>query len=180
MRRIFTFHCILDRDIFAVSFNYINLCELRRHKNIIVLFIIFFVDCKSARIFVCKQLRYAWNNQSRSFEQLQGLNVNIMNSFYYKQMALNHDEQLARRLIYGNNEITVPYKDLKTLLFLEILNPFYVFQMFSVLLWFAYDYYYYACVIIMMTVTGIIMSIRQTKKVQNTQLEDPLQINNYI
>lgn len=80
-------------------------------------------------------------------------------------MALNSSEQLARRLIYGYNEITVPYKDLKTLLFLEVLNPFYVFQMFSVLLWFMYSYYYYACVIIIMTVVGIIMSIRQTKKV---------------
>lgn len=119
---------------------------------------------------MCKQLRYAWNSQSNSFEQLQGLDVNIMNSFYYKQLALNRDEQLARRLIYGNNEITVPYKDLKTLLFLEILNPFYVFQMFSVLLWCSYNYYYYAGVIVMMTVTGIMMSIRQTKKVRYTNL----------
>lgn len=132
------------------------------------------LDCKSARIFVCKQLRYAWNNQTHCFEQLQGLDVNIMNSFYYKQMALSADEQLARRLVYGNNEITVPYKDLKTLLFLEVLNPFYVFQMFSVLLWFTYSYYYYACVIILMTMTGIIMSTRQTKKVRKTVEESKI------
>lgn len=67
-----------------------------------------------------------------------------------------------RLLVFGNNQIDIHMKSWITLLFLEALNPFYVFQVFSVLLWFAYNYYYYACVIIFMTSFGIIMSIRQT------------------
>lgn len=51
-------------------------------------------------------------------------------------------------MVYGNNQIDVPVKGVMTLLFLEALNPFYVFQVFSVILWFTYNYYYYACVII--------------------------------
>lgn len=73
----------------------------------------------------------------------------------------------CRRLVYGNNLIDVPIKSWVTLLFLEALNPFYVFQVFSVVLWFAYNYYYYACVIILMTSFGIFFSIRQTLKNQN-------------
>ena len=61
----------------------------------------------------------------------------------------------------------VPIKTVLTLLFLELVNPFYVFQVFSVVLWFFYDYYYYACVIILMTAFGITMSIIQTKKNQD-------------
>lgn len=76
-------------------------------------------------------------------------------------------EQLARRIVFGLNEITVPLRDVKTLLFLEVLNPFYVFQIFSVVLWFTYDYYYYACVILLMSIFGISMSIVQTKKVRD-------------
>lgn len=120
-------------------------------------------------MFNCKQLRYAWNIQTKTFDKLHGLDVNVANAYFYQQKGLGTQEQLARRLVYGFNEITVPYKDIKTLLFLEVLNPFYVFQIFSVVLWFTYDYYYYACVIVLMSVFGISMSIMQTKKVSNTK-----------
>lgn len=69
-------------------------------------------------------------------------------------------------MVYGDNLIDVPIKTWVALLFLEALNPFYVFQVFSVILWFAYNYYYYACVIILMTAFGIFFSIRQTMKNQ--------------
>ncbi|XP_013098214.2 polyamine-transporting ATPase 13A3 isoform X1 [Stomoxys calcitrans] len=130
-----------------------------------------FKYCSSARIFNCKQLRYAWNAQTQTFDKLQGLDVDISNAYFHQQHGLSHQEQVARRLVYGPNEITVPYKDVKTLLFLEVLNPFYVFQIFSVILWFAYDYYYYACVIVLMSVFGITMSIVQTKKNQDALRE---------
>lgn len=61
----------------------------------------------------------------------------------------------------------MPIKSWVALLFLEALNPFYVFQVFSVILWFTYNYYYYACVIILMTAFGIFFSIRQTLKNQS-------------
>uniref|UniRef100_A0A1A9X495 Cation-transporting ATPase n=1 Tax=Glossina brevipalpis TaxID=37001 RepID=A0A1A9X495_9MUSC len=130
-----------------------------------------FKYCKSVRMFICKQLRYAWNVQTKTFDKLHGLDVNVPSTYFYQQKGLGIQEQLARRLVYGINEITVPYKDIKTLLFLEVLNPFYVFQIFSVILWFTYDYYYYACVIVLMSVFGISMSIMQTKKNQDALRE---------
>lgn len=68
--------------------------------------------------------------------------------------------------MYGANKIAIPLKNVITLLFLEVLNPFYVFQIFSVCLWFSYNYYYYAMVIIIMSVFGITMSIIQTRQVR--------------
>jgi cation-transporting P-type ATPase 13A2 len=68
--------------------------------------------------------------------------------------------------VFGENLIDVPIKGWVTLLFLEALNPFYVFQVFSVILWFTYNYYTYACVIILMTAFGIFFSIQQTLKNQ--------------
>jgi cation-transporting P-type ATPase 13A2 len=68
--------------------------------------------------------------------------------------------------VYGDNRIDVPIKSWVELLFLEALNPFYVFQVFSVFLWFAYSYYWYACCIVIMTAYGIFVSIRQTIKNQ--------------
>ncbi|TMW45112.1 hypothetical protein DOY81_009808, partial [Sarcophaga bullata] len=81
--------------------------------------------------------------------KLQGLDVDVLNTYYHQQKGLNAQEQIAR----------------------QVLNPFYVFQIFSVALWFAYDYYYYACVIVLMSVFGITMSIVQTKKNQDALRE---------
>jgi magnesium-transporting ATPase (P-type) len=71
----------------------------------------------------------------------------------------------CRRLVYGSNEISVPIQTVVTLLFLEVLNPFYVFQLFSFCLWFADNYMYYALAILAMSVFGIVMAVIQTRKV---------------
>lgn len=70
-----------------------------------------------------------------------------------------------RRLIYGNNEIKVEVKSIMKLLFLEVLNPFYVFQIFSVSLWLSDNYVYFSVAIIIMSVFGIASTIVQTRKV---------------
>nr|AAL39483.1 LD05303p [Drosophila melanogaster] len=100
-----------------------------------------FKKCSSIRIFRCKQLVYAWNNNTNRFQRINGLDLNIPCSYYHQQRGLPVHEQISRRIVFGDNEITVPLRDFKTLLFLEVLNPFYVFQLFSVILWFTYDYY---------------------------------------
>lgn len=126
-----------------------------------------FKHTDSVRVILCKQLRYVWDAQSQSFVKLTGLDVDIPSKYFHHVQGLSSHEQFARRLVYGLNEITVPYKGVVTLLFLEVLNPFYVFQIFSVILWFSYNYYYYAVVIIFMSAFGISMSIIQTKKNQD-------------
>ncbi|XP_032579868.1 probable cation-transporting ATPase 13A3 isoform X2 [Drosophila sechellia] len=126
-----------------------------------------FKKCSSIRIFRCKQLVYAWNNNINSFQRINGLDLNIPCSYYHQQRGLTVHEQISRRIVFGDNEISVPLRDFKTLLFLEVLNPFYVFQLFSVILWFTYDYYYYACVILLMSIFGITVSVLQTKKNQD-------------
>ncbi|XP_039967667.1 probable cation-transporting ATPase 13A3 isoform X2 [Bactrocera tryoni] len=133
-----------------------------------------FKHTNHVRMFNCKHLRYVWDKQSQSFNKLKGLDVNVSSAYFHQQRGLPVQEQLSRRLAYGPNEITVPYKNFKTLLVLEMLNPFYVFQIFSVILWFTYDYYYYACVILLMSMFGIAMSIIQTKKNQDSLRETVL------
>lgn len=116
-------------------------------------------------MFKCKQLRYVWDEQHGRFSKLKGLDTNVPSVQLHQHAGLTADEQYARRLVYGANSIYIPLKSVMTLLFLEALNPFYVFQVFSVVLWFSYNYYYYAVVIVLMTGFGIGMSIIQTRKV---------------
>lgn len=77
---------------------------------------------------------------------------------------------IDRRNVYGNNEIVIPVKSIFTLLCLEVLNPFYVFQLFSFCLWVADDYYYYAMVILAMSSAGIMMAVFQTRRVSHFSL----------
>lgn len=120
---------------------------------------------ESIRLFKCKQLRYVWDEHAKCFNKLRGLDTNVPSIVLHQTEGLTETQQYARRLVYGANTIYIPLKSVMTLLFLESLNPFYVFQVFSVILWFCYNYYYYAVVIILMTGFGITMSIIQTRKV---------------
>lgn len=53
-------------------------------------------------------------------------------------------------------------------LLLQVLNPFYIFQLFSVILWSADEYYYYAVAILFMSVISIATSLYTIKKVSFT------------
>lgn len=118
------------------------------------------------RLFKCKQLRYIWDERSQAFVKLKGLDANVPATLFHHMIGLDIRTQHSRQLVYGLNQIFIPLKSVITLLFLEVLNPYYVFQVFSVCLWFSYNYYYYAVVIVLMSIFGITMSIIQTRKNQ--------------
>lgn len=75
-----------------------------------------------------------------------------------------------RQMVYGKNEIDVPLRGVLELLFLEVLNPFYVFQFFSFILWFADDYVYYAIAILIMSAISVIMTVIQTRNVSSPHI----------
>ncbi|RXG68241.1 putative cation-transporting ATPase 13A4 [Armadillidium vulgare] len=47
---------------------------------------------------------------------------------FLNDIGLNWTERLLRRVVYGENDIKVPVTPILTLLFLQVLNPFYIFQ----------------------------------------------------
>lgn len=68
-----------------------------------------------------------------------------------------------RSLIFGKNNIQIKEKSTVQLLADEVLHPFYVFQIFSIFLWMADDYYYYAGCIFVISLASIINSLFETK-----------------
>uniref|UniRef100_A0A2A4JKB6 Cation-transporting ATPase n=1 Tax=Heliothis virescens TaxID=7102 RepID=A0A2A4JKB6_HELVI len=76
-------------------------------------------------------------------------------------------ERRVRMLnIYGLNEIKVPVQSVMTLIILEVFNPFYVFQLFTIAVWLAEPYYYYCIAVVLMSTFGVATSVIQTKKNQ--------------
>ena len=72
--------------------------------------------------------------------------------------------QEDRILAFGKNQINLKVKTTMQILFDETLHPFYVFQIFSILLWSVDEYYYYATCIFLISLISIIDSLVETKK----------------
>ncbi|KZC05774.1 putative cation-transporting ATPase 13A3 [Dufourea novaeangliae] len=125
-----------------------------------------FKNVPSIVFFHCKKLTYVWDPERAEFLKLRGLDVDVLTSTLHQMQGLNYHEQHMRRCVYGNNEIMIPVKSMVTLLCLEILNPFYVFQLLSFCLWVADNYYYYAMAILSMSSVGILMAVFQTRRNQ--------------
>lgn len=68
-------------------------------------------------------------------------------------------------MVYGLNEINVPILSIPALVVLEVLNPFYIFQIYALTLWVVEEYYYYSVAIAIMSVFGISSSVLQTHQV---------------
>ncbi|XP_050315902.1 polyamine-transporting ATPase 13A3 isoform X2 [Anthonomus grandis grandis] len=117
-------------------------------------------------MFSVKKVTYLYDNDKQEFVKLAGLDSGVACDVFHQYRALTTSENFMRRLVYGPNLILVKESSIATLLFLEVLNPFYIFQMFSFILWFSDQYYYYAAAILAMSVFGITMTVRQTRKNQ--------------
>lgn len=71
--------------------------------------------------------------------------------------------------MFGPNLINIREKPTSKLLTDEALNPFYVFQIGSILLWCMDDYYYYAFCIFIISAFSIISTLIETKQVKKKE-----------
>ncbi|XP_056277596.1 polyamine-transporting ATPase 13A3-like isoform X5 [Pseudoliparis swirei] len=126
--------------------------------------------------------KYYWNDMMQNFELYKGLEdvkVSCADIHSDHSPGLSKTRQDYRRLFFGVNEIAVRVPSLFKLLMKEVLNPFYIFQFFSVILWSAEDYYYYATAIVFMSVISIATSLYTIKK-QYVMLHDMVSAHSVI
>ena len=71
----------------------------------------------------------------------------------------------CRQQLYGFNVISVEVRSYLSLLLTEVLNPFYVFQVASIMLWSFDNYYLYASCIFFISMLSIVISLYETRKV---------------
>lgn len=70
-----------------------------------------------------------------------------------------HEEALNR---FGSCQLLVPRKPIPLLMIDEVLNPFYLFQVFSMILWFNDGYEKYAVCILLVSLLGVGESLYET------------------
>lgn len=69
-----------------------------------------------------------------------------------------------RVLAFGKNHINLKVKTTSQIFFDEALHPFYVFQIFSIILWSLDAYFYYAACIFLISIFSIIDTLIETRK----------------
>ncbi|KAF7797894.1 hypothetical protein EIP86_009100 [Pleurotus ostreatoroseus] len=81
--------------------------------------------------------------------------------------GLDQNVQEQRLTLFGLNVIDIEGKSTISLLIDEVIHPFYVFQIASIVLWSLDDYYYYAFCIALISAISIITTLVETKKVNH-------------
>ncbi|KAI8915334.1 P-type ATPase-like protein [Powellomyces hirtus] len=86
--------------------------------------------------------------------------------------GLTDDETVKqRKKIFGDNAVVIAEKPVFRLLMDEVLNPFYVFQVASIILWCLDDYYYYAVCIGIISTTSAVATLLETRETMRRMRE---------
>ncbi|XP_037694065.1 probable cation-transporting ATPase 13A4 isoform X3 [Choloepus didactylus] len=128
-----------------------------------------------------QKIRYVWDNLEGQFQKIGSLEDWLTSAKIHLKFGsgLTREEQDIRRLICGPNTIDVEITPIWKLLIKEVLNPFYIFQLFSVCLWFSEDYKEYAFAIIIMSVISIALTVYDLRE-QSVKLHRLVESHNSI
>lgn len=77
--------------------------------------------------------------------------------------GLNISELIYQHKIFGVCDLEVNIDSVFSLFLKEVTDPFYIFQVFSVILWFSNDYAKYATIIVITTLISLIISVYETR-----------------
>ncbi|KAL7063632.1 hypothetical protein AAHC03_0913 [Spirometra sp. Aus1] len=113
--------------------------------------------------FLYKKIKYVINPETEDIDMLRGWEERPVAEILDAR-PLNETEVEERRELYGENDIPLPPQGLCTLLLKEGLNPFYVFQICSCILWFSDDYYYYASCIVVISAFSLSWQLYEIRK----------------
>lgn len=128
-----------------------------------------------------QKIRYVWDNLEKRFQKVGSLEDS--NSCYDIHhtfgLGLTSKEQEIRRLVCGPNAIEVEIQPIWKLLVKQVLNPFYVFQAFTLTLWLSQGYTEYSVAIIILTVLSIILSVYDLRQ-QSVKLHKLVEDHNKV
>ncbi|XP_010132858.1 PREDICTED: probable cation-transporting ATPase 13A2, partial [Buceros rhinoceros silvestris] len=124
------------------------------------------------RYYLFEGMRYIWIERRQAFCRVSILDEGwTCADLHLSRAGLDQQDHNTRRKIYGPNLIEVPVKSYVKLLVEEVLNPFYIFQVFSIVLWVCDAYYYYAACIFLISTISLGLSLYETRK-QTTTLQN--------
>ncbi|KAF9132248.1 hypothetical protein BGW39_000500 [Mortierella sp. 14UC] len=116
------------------------------------------------RYFDYQYIRFIFNPLTHSFMQNSKWKDPEWSNVVNCDRGIGRETQQERTMVFGQNVIDVKEKTVGQLLVQEVLHPFYIFQVFSMALWLADDYIYYAGCIFVISTVSVLTELIETKR----------------
>ncbi|KAL7991174.1 hypothetical protein Chor_012829 [Crotalus horridus] len=128
-----------------------------------------------------QKIRYLWDFSEKEFARAGSLEDGNTCYQVHHQFGggLERREKALRSSICGPNAIEIEIRPIWKLLFKEILNPFYVFQAFTLILWYTQGYMVYSSAIIILSVISIGLTIYDLRQ-QSIKLHNLVKEHNQV
>ncbi|XP_053316355.1 probable cation-transporting ATPase 13A4 [Spea bombifrons] len=126
-----------------------------------------------------QKIRYVWDFFKKEFQKVGTLEEErtCFNIHSMYGSGLTKEEQDIRRLVCGSNTIEVEVSPLWKLFINKVLNLFYLYQFFTVILWLAEGYLGYAIAILLLSICTITLSLMELRK-QSSKLHNLVKTHN--
>lgn len=116
------------------------------------------------KLFKYKEFNYFYDTEKGSFNSIH-FSIKATSSLIHKLFSegLSANEILYQKKIFGICDIEIEVASVGKLVMKEFSDPFYVFQIFSIVLWLIELYFNYAAVLIATTLISVTIAIRETR-----------------
>ena len=116
-------------------------------------------------LFIFKLFTYVFDYKNKCFVSFQNIIETTYNNLYNNcTKGLTKDEILHQKYLYGVCDLEIIVNSFFKLLFIEFTDPFYSFQLFSIILWYNNEYKLYATVILFTSLFSLIYGTYETRK----------------
>ena len=115
--------------------------------------------------FEYKLFNYIYNHLEKNFEAINYFIKEVQSTIIEDYSGgLNPNEVTYMKNIFGICDLDIRINSCGKILFDELTDPFYLFQLYSVILWYCTEYYYYASVIVVLAIISLVLSVYGTYK----------------
>lgn len=122
------------------------------------------LPCHNFTYFEFRKRRYVFSERTGCFELIRHTLEKTFYELHCLKGGLSTKRADTIRELYGANEIVVDRASVSSMLLAKVSHPFYIFQVFSSLVWFNQGYNSYAVIILVMSVCSIAWEIFSAKR----------------
>ncbi|KAI9597974.1 hypothetical protein BDF19DRAFT_494043 [Syncephalis fuscata] len=111
-----------------------------------------------------RYMRFIYNPKCQLFIQTNAWTDEHWTDMSICRRGISRAVYQERKTVFGSNLVNIEQKSIIQLLVDEVLHPFYIFQIFSVVLWGFDEYYYYAACIVIISAFSIGQTLIETRR----------------
>jgi len=124
---------------------------------------------KTLKVFYYRLFKYYFDDRQHVFKPCQFKIESLTYSEIHEKygQGLESDNVKDNGIFFGRNMTDIPKKSCLTLMVEEVLSPFYVFQVYSIIIWALDDYVLYAVIIVVFSAGSIAITLYETIQTRN-------------